>query len=62
MERKDGLGVNGSLMCRQLVTDFGSERFQGDEHAYAAARRGIKPELNFQSKVGPDELSVTNCR
>lgn len=62
MERKDELGVNGSLMCRQLVTDFGSERFQGDKHTNTEARREIKPELNFQNKVGRDKLSVTNCR
>lgn len=35
MEGKDGLGVNGSLMCRQLVTDFCSKRFQGEEHVKA---------------------------
>ena len=54
------LGGNDSLMCRQLVTDFHSARFQGEQHVKAEGRRRgqeIKPKSNFQSKVGPDELS-----
>lgn len=39
MEGKDGLGVNGSLMCRQLVTDFPHKHFQGEEHVKAEGRR-----------------------
>lgn len=46
MAGKDGLGLNGSLMCRQLVTDFGSKRVQGDERV-KAAQREIKSRMKL---------------